>query len=141
MSLANYQIQREEVTFMGGSLSLRGLSLNDISALMFNYLDQLEHLFGMYSDEEQKETAMQESAKFAVTIVRECPKMVAQLIILAGDEPQELFEIAERLPIPVQVEAIRKVFELTFLESGGAKKFVDGIVAVVRANRPAAKQD
>lgn len=141
MSLATYAIQREEVTFMGGSLMLRGLSLNDISSLMYNYLDQLERLFGMYSDEAQQETAMQEGAKFAVTILRECPKMAAQLIVLAGDEPQELLSIAEQLPIPVQVEAIRKVFDLTFADAGGAKKFVDGIVAVVRANRPTAKQD
>ena len=141
MSLATFQIAREEVNFQGGSLSLRGLSLNDISFLIKDYLAELDNLFKMYAKEDQRETALAESGKFAITIVRECPQMAAQMIVLAGDEDQSLMTIALKLPLPVQVEAVRKIFELTFLEAGGAKKFVDSLTGMVMAMRPTSKED
>lgn len=139
MSLKDFHIHREEVTFVGGTMLLRGLALNDISYLVSGYLPELEKLFKMYDSEEQRATALQESVKFATTVVRESPLLVAQLIALACDEPDQT-EVAGKLPLPVQVEAIRKIFEITFIEAGGAKNFVDNMVALVKANRPKASE-
>ncbi|TKW79002.1 MAG: hypothetical protein DI543_07465, partial [Bradyrhizobium icense] len=77
MSLAHIQIPREEVMFRGEPLSFRGLSLNDFSTLMRGYMADLNKLFDLYDNEETRETAIAQSAKFAITIVQETPAMVA----------------------------------------------------------------
>lgn len=137
MSLKDFQIATRSVAFRGQSLVIRGLALNDISHLIREYLAEINTLFGLYEKEETRETAAAQSVQFAVTIIKETPNLVAQLIVLATDSPQDTLEIAERLPIPVQTELIRQVIELTFEEAGGAKKFIDSLVELVTSLRPA----
>lgn len=136
MSLSDFQIHTETVSFRGGSLELRGLSLNDFSTLMRGHLADLNKLFDLYDNPETRETAIGQSAKFAITIVQETPAMVAQLIVLASDSSQDTLHIAERLPLPTQVECVRHVINLTFEEAGGAKKFLDSLMAMVSSLRP-----
>lgn len=135
MSLKDFVIPRKTVTCQGGDLSVRGLSLNDVSFVMRDYLGELENLYRTYrADEEaQKTVAVAEGVKFAITVVKESPKLVAQLIVMASDEEQQLFDIALKMPITSQVEILRTIFELTFEEAGGAKKFVDSLAAMVGA--------
>ena len=141
MSLKNFEIARKEVSYRGQALQVRGFSLNDISMCMRDYLPELAKLFDMYSVEEQRDNALQESAKFAITIVRESPLLVARMITMAADDDSdESFDIALKLPITFQVEVLRVVFELTFEEAGGAKKFIDSLVATVQAQAPKPKQ-
>ena len=141
MSLAHIQIPREEVMFRGEPLSFRGLSLNDFSTLMRGHLADLNKLFDLYDNEETRETAIAQSAKFAITIVQETPAMVAQLIVLASDSPQEEIEIAQQFPLPLQVECVRAIINLTFEEAGGAKKFLDSLMAMVTSLRPKAASE
>ena len=142
MSLKNFEIARKEVSYRGQALQVRGFSLNDISMTMREYLPELGKLFDMYGVDEQRDNALQESAKFAITIVRESPMLVAQMIVLAADDDNaESFDIALKLPITFQVEVLRAIFELTFEEAGGAKKFVDSLVATVKAQAPKPRQD
>lgn len=136
MSLKDFIIAREEVAFQGGSLSIRGLSLNDFALLMRDYLVELNALFVLYEKEESRDTAAAQSAKFAITLVKETPQLVAQLIVLCSDGDQEDIAIAEKLPLPLQVEVIRKCIEITFEEAGGAKKFLDSLMGMVGAIRP-----
>jgi hypothetical protein len=136
MSLKDFKIASDVVTFRGGSLELRGLSLNDFSVLMRGYLPELNNLFKLYEDEATRENAISQSVKFATTLVQETPQMVAQMIVLCADEDQSLLSVAARLPITVQVECIRKIIELTFEEAGGAKKFLDSLVGMVKTMGP-----
>jgi hypothetical protein len=136
MSLKDFKIASDVVTFRGGSLELRGLSLNDFSVLMRGYLPELNNLFKLYEDEATRENAISQSVKFATTLVQEAPQMVAQMIVLCGDEDQSLLPVASRLPITVQVECIHKIIELTFEEAGGAKKFLDSLVGMVKVMGP-----
>lgn len=146
MSLLNFQIATKKVTFGGGALEFRGLSLNDVSALMGNHLAEIDTLFQMYEKEEQRDTAVQEAVKFATTIVSKSPMIAAKMIALTSvdDDDSQLaakVAVAERLPLPVQVECVRAVFEITFQESGGAKKFLDSVMGAVTRMRATAKQD
>lgn len=136
MSLANIQIPREVVMFRGEPIALRGLSLNDFSTLMRGHLAELNKLFDLYDNEETRDTAMSQSASFAIKIVQEAPAMVAQLIVLASDSPQEEISIAEAFPLPLQVECVRAIINVTFEEAGGAKKFLDSLSAMVTNLRP-----
>lgn len=137
MTLKDFQIATRSVSFRGGSLDVRGLALNDISHLIREYLTEINTLFGMYENEATRDTAAAQSVQFAVTIIKETPNLVAQLIVLATDSTQDELHLAERLPIPVQTELIRQIIELTFEEAGGAKKFLDSLVTLVTSLRPA----
>jgi len=141
MSLANILIPRDEVMFRGESLSFRGLSLNDFSTLMRGHMAELSKLFDMYDNVETRETAISQSANFAIKIVQEAPGMVAQLIVLASDSPQEHIEHAEKFPLPLQVECVRCIINLTFEEAGGAKKFLDSLMQMVTSLRPKAASE
>lgn len=139
MSLKDFVVASQVVSFKGGSLNLRGLSLNDISTLARDYLPEIEKLFGMYASEEQRENALSESVKFAATVVREAPAMIGQLIAMAGDDLGSA-STAMRLPLPVQMHAIRIIFEMTFEEAGGAKKFFDSMMGLMRVIQPTSQQ-
>jgi hypothetical protein len=141
MSLQDFVISREEVAFRGGTIAVRGLALNDITSLMRNHIDEVSTLFRLYDKEETRETAMAQSAQFALTIVQQTPEMVAMLIVLASDSPPEDLAKAERLSLSTQVELLRNIIELTFEEAGGAKKFIDGLMSMVSILRPTAIQD
>jgi hypothetical protein len=135
MSLKDFIIATEVVAFRGGSIELRGLALNDVTALIRNHLADLNRLFDMYDDEETRASALAEAARFALTLVQESPAVVAKMIALCSDEPEHE-ATAARLPIPVQVEAVRKIIELTFEEAGGAKKFLDSVTSLVKGIMP-----
>lgn len=136
MSLANIQIPREVVMFRGEPIALRGLSLNDFSTLMRGHLAELNKLFDLYDNDDTRETAMSQSATFAIKLVQETPALVAQLIVLASDSPQEELKIAESFPLPLQVECVRAIINITFEEAGGAKKFLDSLMGMVSSLRP-----
>lgn len=140
MTLAAYQIQKKQVSFMGGSFHVKGLSLDDISILMRDYLADIDLLFKMYEKEEMRESAVAESAKFAIGIVRDAPALVGLLIALSAGEPDAV-DIARQLPIPVQIDVVKAVIELTFEEAGGAKKFLDSVMNLVKKVRPAAASE
>lgn len=141
MSLQDFVINREDVAFRGGTISVRGLALNDITSLMRNHIDEVSTLFRLYDKEETRETAMAQSAQFAITIIQQTPELVARLIVMASDSAPEDIAKAERLSLSTQVELLRNIIELTFEEAGGAKKFIDGLIKMVAVLRPSATQD
>lgn len=135
MTLAAYVVPKREVTFRGGSFHVKGLSLDDVTILMGGYLNEIDNLFKLYDKEDTRETAVSESAKLAIGIVRESPAMIGTMIAICSGEPDQV-EIARNLPLDVQIEALKAIIELTFEEAGGAKKFVDKILNLVRTIRP-----
>lgn len=140
MSLAEFVIARKLVSFAGGSFHVKGLSLDDINFLIRDWLPEIDSLFKMYENEDLRETAISESAKFAIGIVQQAPHLVGTLIAV-GAEELDMVDIARRLPIPAQVEAIKAIFELTFEEAGGAKKFLDMILSLVQQVRPKSREE
>lgn len=136
MSLKDFVITHEEVTFRGGTISLRGLALNDVTLLVRDYLVELGNLFDMYENDEQRETAIAQSAQFAIKVVMEAPQLAAQVIVLASDGDQSDLPKASKMPLPNQVECIRKIMEITFEEAGGAKKFLGSLMEMVSVLRP-----
>lgn len=139
MSLADFEPQREVVSFKGGSLTLRGLALDDIAILIRENLTDLDDLLRMYAEDVDDKIAVAATAQYAVSLVRETPELVARLICLACDEPG-LEGKARRLPIPVQINAIQKVIDLTFREAGGVKNFLTSLSNLMADIRPPAAQ-
>lgn len=139
MLLADFHPQREQVSFRSGSLSVRGLALDDVALLIRENLSDLDTLLKLYADEEGSQAAITATAQYAVAMIRESPALVGRVIALACDEPNSE-DHARKLPIPVQVELIKKIIELTFSEAGGAKKFFESLTNLLTVVRPADKQ-
>lgn len=139
MLLAEYAPQREQVTFRSGSLSVRGLALDDIALLMRDNLSDLDSLLRMYSHEIDERVTVSATAQYAVALIRDTPALVARVIALACDEPEHENK-ARKLPIPVQVDVLKKIVELTFSEAGGAKKFFESLTNLLTVIRPTDKQ-
>lgn len=139
MSLKDFQIHREAVTYRGVSVHVRGIAPKDITHLIRGHLTELNTLFEMYSKEETKQTAIAQSVAFAGRIVSELPDFAVHLIMAAADEDmddEETFDHVMKFPIPLQIELVRKIADITFEEAGGAKKFIDSIVDMVNTLRP-----
>lgn len=136
MSLADFKIFTETVSFKGGSVTVRGLALDDITVLLHNKLADLDDLMALYGDHVDDRVAITATAQYAIGLVRRSPDLVATIISLAADEP-ELEAKARRLPMPTQVKLIERIVELTFVEAGGVKKFIESLMNLLTKVRPA----
>lgn len=106
------------------SFDVQGLSLSILSDLIQNHLEDVSSALAVI-DEMQKADLSEESLIASILgIVKEAPKLAAKLIVLAsGDDSEKAVEVAISLPTPVQIEAIRAIYELTVEDIGGIKKF------------------
>lgn len=136
MSLADYEPVREVVTLpRGGSMHVRGLSLEDFATLFRAHLTDLEAVVHIFAQNQTPETAGQQVIKHGIGIVRDAPALATTLIALAIDEPDHC-EKVRKLPLAVQMMAIEKIAKLTFEEAGGPKKFVEGLASLLQGLAP-----
>jgi hypothetical protein len=136
MALADYQPLRRVIPFRGGEFSVRGIGLDDVAVLMHDYLSDIDRLFDLYDNSATKDLA---SAQFLVSLTREAPALVGTLIALACDEPNNV-EQARKLSLPVQIEALKAILELTFEEAGGYRKFFESLGNLLKTLAPAHQQ-
>lgn len=139
MSLADYQPMRKDVPVRGTSVSVRGLGLDDVAVLMNLYLSDIDALFRLYDDEVDESNRVAAMAQFAIVLCREAPALVGHMIALAADEPDQI-EKARKLSLPAQVDILKTIFELTFEEAGGARKFFESLAMLLRTLAPAAQK-
>lgn len=138
MSIHDYKPATAKVVFKGGDFEVRGLALDDVAVLMRSHLSDLNALMDIYSstaaNDGIKTNAM---AKYALKLVKEAPGLVANLIALAADEPNEV-DAFRRLSMPIQLRAIEAIGTLTFEESGGPKNFIESLINLFRVIKPSA---
>jgi len=140
MALADYTPLTRAIPFRrGGEVTVRGLSLDDVAVLMNLYLQDIDALFGMYDQSRAADERVAEMARFAVVLCREAPALVGHAIALAADEPDEI-DRARKMPLPVQVELVKAILELTFEEAGGARKFFESLGGLLQTLVPAMKK-
>jgi hypothetical protein len=140
MSLAEFQPERLTVTAKGVSFDVRGLSIIDISSVIKLHMNDLEALFDMYEQEAQGLSFSNVAlAKYATRLIQDAPGLVAHIIALACDEPEQVNN-AKRLPLIAQIDALKKIGKLTFEEVGGVKKLIAEMSDLVSQFRPASSQ-
>ena len=136
MSLADFQPERITVKSKNFSMAVRGLSLIDCSALLRTHMSDLESLFEMYEQEAQGLSFGNVAvARYATRLISDAPGLVAHIIALACDEPEQL-DNARRLPMIVQINALKAIGTLTFEEVGGVKKLIEELSGLVNQVRP-----
>ena len=130
MGLTNYKPVRHEIVLQDNEpLSIRGLSLEDISALVQHHLPDIEALFELF----ERTGSLNDDEGFrniVLAAVNEAPGFVANLIAMAADEP-DAAQNAQQLPGPVQVQALLMIGDLTFKDVGGIKKGMGDIAALL----------
>lgn len=129
MSLAAFQPKREAISVMTEKgdehlCFVRALSLTDLAALIETNLHDLDALMMRVAQGQGNVFAPGVGDSIIVTLVKDAPEIAAQIIAMAADEPEQT-ENARRLPAPVQLDTLVKVFNMTFNDYGGPKKFFE----------------
>ena len=124
------------------SFDVRGISLPDLSYLMQKHGATLATLYSKYAKGDINiDDGMADDAVAA--LVGELPDMFADVIARVSDGALDQ-STAGNLPLPVQVDAVMSIGELTFAGEGALEKFLtaaakmlDGLATVMaKANTP-----
>lgn len=128
MSLANYKPATESIAIGEGHvLTVRGLSLDDLGALMKDHLEDLDKLVRLVKEPAMTNEMLADGTATAIRLVSEAPVFVAQAIAIAANEP-DLVGVARTMTAPLQIEIMKAIYHLTFKDAGGLKKFVEGLL-------------
>lgn len=134
MPISDYQPPTAVVEFTGGSLKLRGLALDDVAVLMRSHLVDLDKLIQIYDNKVSDSAAVASFAQYAISLAKECPGLVANIIALASDDGDNV-PAYRKLSMPLMIKCLTQIIELTFVEAGGPKKFVESLMEIFRGMR------
>lgn len=138
MDLAEYEFETADV-FLGFKkgdtdkpqyLKVRGLSTRDVQMVVQIHGSTVVDLFNRVQADPDMSDLKNAAAVFN-TIIEQAPELVADLIVYASDSktPTKAVEVALRLPLPVQLDALTQIARLTFEAYGGLGKFVETLIA------------
>lgn len=134
MGLSNLVIPRATVP-VGGSQSfeVRGISLFDLMRAMGDYGPQMMLMFARATTSVETGPITTDTVRARIAdLAREFPGVIAAAIALASDEyTANGVEIARKLPLPVQVDAIHKVLNLTFQSESELGNLVESLLAAM----------
>jgi len=119
------------VTFPGGQMTVRGLSLPDVTTLISLHREVIADLFQRAAADPLQ--ALAAAAVFGQRLLHEAPELGADIIALAADVPTEKRPNVSRVPFPAQIEALEKIAELTFATEQDLKKVIETVVRGARA--------
>lgn len=125
MALSDFELPTEEIRVGKTTIIVRGLGFADVALLITRNKESLEKAVTMFG-------AQAAPAAVAAVVIAELPDLVAQVIACACDEPGAVKQ-AQRLPAPVQLEAVLAIGRLTFEETGSVKKFAEQVADIVKS--------
>lgn len=126
MPLAEYTPETREIPFgkekegKRNSLTVRALSLNDITPMISSRMGDLEQLYSIFKGAKAAIYATHNVSSLLVMVVTKLPDLASEVISVACDEPGNKAQAA-RLPIAVQVAALSEIMKLTLEDAGGLK--------------------
>jgi hypothetical protein len=135
MALAGFKKQTRTFDLKGGSFSVEGLSFDKFATLIREHLSDVEAVFNLVDSIRNGTTDLTEAdvERIIIAAAEEAPGLVANIIALAsGEEGPEAVIGARNLPLPVQLEVILTVVDLTFSEVGGIKKAWETITSFLK---------
>jgi hypothetical protein len=123
-----YTPKRAKIEFSDGDyVEVRGLSLPDLRILYETHAETVTSLFDKFTGRDPDNFSIEDLSLLAQVLVVEFPAIVAHVIALGADEPEQ-FETIATLPIDVQASALEKIAHLSFAMQGGAKNFAEIVV-------------
>lgn len=116
-------------------ITVRGLSSHDVMRIVRvhgpSLVTTLTSVLAGRSVEDGANEAL--AGEFIVRLAEQVPDAIADLIVIASDdqEPVKGFDIAKRLPLPVQLKVIQEVVKLTLEDFGGLGELVETVVTML----------
>lgn len=135
MSLKNLKLPTEVVNVPGGgSFTVRGLALADITAIVRGRGPQIRALFDQYAGRAMESIGDDDLNEIGSSLLEMAPEIAAVVIAHASeyDPDPDTIGVAALLPFPVQLDAIEKIGKLTFDAEGGPKKVVETVIRVMQ---------
>lgn len=125
------------------TLRVRGLDFTGLTKLFRNFAAEVDMVFQRFDQlavkGEDGEIAinMAGAMDLGLELIEKCPLFAAYIIALAADAPDEpeVRTKFQRLPFPVQIEALEHIAKLTFDGEDGPKKAVEVVTRALRAVR------
>lgn len=145
LSEYDYDSAVETVALPGGkSFTVRGVALSDIAQIFRLHSAAIEAYFTQYMVEKEvsgdpKYAAMQQSTKFSMVLLEQAPDLAAQIIATASDEPHMAHRV-RGLSFAIQLDALKKIGDLTFIEEDSAKKAFETVLGLIQGVNPAISQ-
>lgn len=133
-NLTSLRIKREKVELDDSqSFKVRAISTNDIMTLAADHGASMAILFGKLTEAKETGELSGESVRDIIfDLAREFPDVAAAVISMAADEPtEEGLAFARDIPFTVQVDAIEKIFGLTFASEGAVKKLMESLTRML----------
>lgn len=125
-------LPQEEVSYMGTSFFVRGLSLTHLSALIAGRRADVQTALNRWAD------LKGDAGAFATALITELPALAAAVIAQGADHPDLADQVAAGLPAPVQVEALAKIARLTFENPAKAGEFLATVLRAAQAGKAVA---
>lgn len=117
------------------TISVRGISLDDLMKLFRVHGGQMVSTFNSMLAKYKDRADDLDMAQIVLQIAEQAPDLVADTIVLAMDTPNEerlaAFNVAKRLPIPVQLSCAEHIVRLTLEEHGGLGELVETVTRMV----------
>lgn len=134
MSLRNITIPKREVLVGSDKFTVSGVSADQVFGLYSRHREDLAVLFDNLAGRVEGPSILTS----VEGIITQFPLVIAEGIALAsGGRPdsehwEEEVEVARSLPLPVQVDALMKIGELTFSPEMPPKKFFALLVGLIQ---------
>ncbi|TXH56977.1 MAG: hypothetical protein E6Q97_05150 [Desulfurellales bacterium] len=117
MTWSDYQVPTVMIdTGDGKERPVRGLSLDDMSALIVNHLDAMMEITTLYIQTQKDVLAVTNMTDLVMVAVRTFPDFISEVISIVTDTP-ELRKV--RLPAGLQLKVIQASLKLTIEDAGG----------------------
>jgi hypothetical protein len=134
--LSDIQFETKEIKYRGQSFTVRGLGLDTISKLLSkgSPLGQLDEAIQEIAQISKSAEGVDEAAFMTgiAGLAAKLPALAAAVIAHCADEPESV-DVVERLPLPVQTEALLAIFYLTFDGEDALKNFVSGLKTLMQS--------
>lgn len=135
--LKDYIATKRKIVFEGGEFEVRGVCLADISGLITQHREAVDKIVAVMRAQQDMVggdiTAMIETV---VSVISESPYLAADIISRCADEP-DAYSSAFRLPLTVQIEAVRTIGDMTFADADALKKLIADVKRLLAGMLPA----
>lgn len=144
MSLnVDFQVERKKVNWNGQEVAeVRGLTPNDIVRVIAENPEQADTVLSAIERGGFKPSADDSADDIAASlqkgaaesfgmIVSKCPDIVAKVIAVACDAPDQWEIVRDRHVVPLQFELAQEIARLTFVDPPAFRRFVGNVMALI----------
>lgn len=131
MSISDLDLSafQDSVTVAGKTFTVSGLTFDALEAVLIGEgMNEARELFDTLKLSGGDVLSDMETLRMAMKIA---PNLLCRIIAYAAGEP-EAFSIVKKMPLPVQVDALVKIFRLTFVDMDNFENFVKALTTATQ---------